>query len=181
MRLQGFAPSCRVSSPATFRSVRTGNALGVPSSRLLPLDGAATPFGVRCPPAVTRATRATRRSREPGADPASRLCSPRESVTIERGLAARSLDAPLRFCALGRSGNALRPKALPSRTFQPSRSPGAAAGPSGYRSARRCWRSLAGAATLLRFLHLLFPRASNPRRPDLTATGPVTLPCRDPV
>ena len=54
VRLQGFAPSCRVSSPAPLRPVRAGNAHGVPPSKPSPPTEPWAPLGVRCPPAVGR-------------------------------------------------------------------------------------------------------------------------------
>lgn len=52
VRLQGFAPSCRVPSPASPRPVRAGNAHGVPPSKPSPPTEPWAPLGVRCPPAV---------------------------------------------------------------------------------------------------------------------------------
>lgn len=99
VRLQGFSPSCRVTSPASFRPFKAGDAHGV-----LPFE--ASPSG-RSRGASRRPVPSCRylhsahmaeATMRPLADPPSGPCSPPESVTITRGLAVRSLDAPLGFC-----------------------------------------------------------------------------------
>jgi hypothetical protein len=98
VRLQGFSPSCRVSSPASFQPFKAGDAHGV-----LPFE--ASPSG-RSRGASRRPLPSCRYRRSAYvteatcgrlADPASGPCSPPESVTVERGLAVRTLDAPLGF------------------------------------------------------------------------------------
>lgn len=98
VRLQGFSPSGRVSSPASFRPVKAGDAHGVLPFEAFPFGGAAMPLDTRCPPVVTR-TRRTQPKTTCGrlASPTSGPCSPPESVTIARGLVVRPFDAPLGF------------------------------------------------------------------------------------
>jgi hypothetical protein len=98
VRLQGFSPSCRVTSPASFRPFKAGDAHGV-----LPFE--ASPSG-RSRGASRRPVPSCRylhsahmaeATMRPLADPPSGPCSPPESVTIERGLAVQPLAAPLGF------------------------------------------------------------------------------------
>jgi hypothetical protein len=181
VRLQGFAPSCRVSSPASFRPVRAGDAHGVLPFEAFPFGGAGTPLGARCPPVVTR-TRRTQPKTTCGrlASPTSGPCSPPESVTITRGLVVRPLDAPLGF----RRSRAFRASVAPGFPAAPlsgfgfvgSRRVGLAS--QGLDPLSRCCAPRSedfGAATLLRFSHLVsVPRASSRSVPGLRRTVPVT-------
>ena len=114
VRLQGFAPSCRISSPASFRPVKAGNAHGVLPFEAFPSRGAVAPLDARCLPAVSLPRRVVAQGHgRCTADAASRRCSPRESVTRKRCLVVLALDAPLGFS---------RPRACPS--LRGSRLPG---------------------------------------------------------
>lgn len=99
VRLQGFSPSCRVSSPTSFRPFKAGDAHGVfpfeasPSGRSRGASRRPMP-SCRCSHSANVAEATCGRL----ANPASGPCSPPESVTIARGLVARPLDAPLGFC-----------------------------------------------------------------------------------
>ena len=98
VRLQGFSPSCRVTSPASFRPFKAGDAHGVLPLRSFSLR--AEPWRLSALGALLPLSALGVRSRNyvrPLADPASGPCSPPESVTTERGLAVRPLDAPLGF------------------------------------------------------------------------------------
>jgi hypothetical protein len=113
-----------------------------------------------------------------GADPTPRHLSPRESVVIERGLAAsttrclpevqRSRAFRTRVASRGRS-----PHRLCSRFGCPKRQPAS----QGVDPRVRCCRSPKGAATLLRFSHLVsLPRTSN--RDVLTSRRQALSRCR---
>jgi len=98
VRLQGFSPSCRVSSPASFRPFKAGDAHGVlpfeafPSGRSSGASRRPLP-SCRCSHSANVAEATCGRT----ANPASGPCSPPESVTIARGLVVRPFDAPLGF------------------------------------------------------------------------------------
>jgi hypothetical protein len=98
VRLQGFSPSCRVTSPASFRPFKAGDAHGVspfeasPSGRSRGASRHSVPSCRHLHSAHMAET-----TMRPLADPPSGPCSPPESVTITRGLAVRPLDAPLGF------------------------------------------------------------------------------------
>lgn len=122
--------------PAAFRlpnpsgHFQAGNAPGVFLFEAFPSRGAAAPLDARCPLAVIRARRSSDASAaiRVATNPTSGPCSPRESVAKERGLAVQPLDAPLRFCAPGLPGTALRTasRPLPSRALRRSHSRGPA-------------------------------------------------------
>jgi len=100
VRLQGFPPSCRVQSPASFQPFQAGNAHGVFPFGAFPSRGAVAPLGALCPPVVYRSLKAgaARRSHiQIITGPTSGPRSPRESVAGGRGLAVRPLATPLGF------------------------------------------------------------------------------------
>ena len=113
------------------------------------------------------------------ANAASGPCSPPESVTIERGLAIRPLAAPLGF-PRSRAFLACVAAGFPAAPLSGFRGVRLAPWPPGlpgYRSARAVLRSSirrsVGAATLLRFPHLVsLPRASSRAVPGSRRAGP---------
>lgn len=193
----GFASSrfrCgfRVSHPlAAFRLprpsdlFRTVTLLGFSPSKLFP---PAEPRRLSAPlallPLPATGFRDSKATSGRKADATSGLCSPRRSVTAERGLADRPLDAPLGFRALGHSFRRV------ARGFPPAPLSGFSAPPLTRRHRRPPRVSIRivvlapplrphdrlGAATLLRFSHLVFASAGfEPNRPGLTPTVPVAL------
>ena len=124
VRLQGFSPSCRVASPASFRPFKAGDAHGVSPFEASP-SGRSRDASRRPLPSCRylHSAHMAETTVQPLADPPSGPCSPPESVTIARGLAVRPLDAPLGFCR--------------SRAFLDSVAPGFPAAPlSGFFAVR---------------------------------------------
>ena len=99
VRLQGFSPSCRITSPASFRPFKAGDAHGVFPFEASP-SGRSRSASRRPVPSCRylHSAHMAEATMRPLADPPSGPCSPPESVTIARGLAVRPLDAPLGFC-----------------------------------------------------------------------------------
>lgn len=180
VRLQGFSPSCRVSSPASFRPFKAGNAHGVfpfeasPSGRSRGASRRPLP-SCRCSHSACAAEAASDRLMNPASGP----CSPPESVTIARGLAVRTLDAPLglRRSRAFRGNVATGFPATPLAGFSAVGSHRRGRPPRvsiRSRGARSSIRRSVGAATLLRFLHLVSaPRTSSLGVPGSRRTVPV--------
>ena len=180
VRLQGFSPSCRFRLPRPSDRLRPVTLRGSPLRSLLPPGGAVASLDALALLPLSALGVRSRATCGRLADPASGPCSPPESVTTERGLAVRPLDAPWGSVALGLSAGALPPASRLPPSQALSRSARAeATGLPGFRSAlavlRSAIRRLVGAATLSAIPAPRFRSASfELQRPGLTPSGAVT-------
>ena len=162
---------------------RPATLLGFSPSKPFPPHGAVAPLGARCPPAVPRQPCAVRKPREAERTRLQGLAPRRSPSTAGRGLAARPLAAPLGFfrSKAFRRRVASRFRAAPLTGFPGPPLARRPAGLPGSRSACRCCApvnpirrsSVPGAATLLRFSHLVSASALfERRRSGLTPMDP---------